>query len=166
MEPIDSWEIDGPIEGLKFKVVIVRDDDKKPYELVARPKTHPNEPPRYRKVREECYSRKDVTAWKKDEWQYVGTIVTPVYQGIEISEAEASLWGIEWGDHWNIDNRRCVDHVVSSEEGCYDLPGECMDNLKSGALDDAIVERNLAMLNEQERAEKLAALNDLLKAAK
>lgn len=167
MELIDSWEIDGPLEGLKFKVEIVRDNDTEPFEKVARPKTNPNEPTEYDYVPQECYDSEDIGAWCREEWIYVGTIVTPVYQDTAIPEAAASLWGTEWGSHWNADKRRCVDHALApSSEGGYDLPGECMDNLKGDALDDAMIKQNLKMLNAQKRTDALVTLSDLLKAAK
>lgn len=42
-------------------------------------------------------SQEDIDAWKRDEWRYVGVIVTPVIAGTEIEGADDSLWGCAWG---------------------------------------------------------------------
>lgn len=156
MEPIDSWEIDGPIKGLKFRVTIVRDDDVLPYveENGAR-------------VYDECYDKKDIEAWHADKWEFVITIVTPVFRGIPIGEATASLGGTQWGDYWNLDNRRCVDHVLApTKESGYDLPGECMDYLKGAALDVEIMSERHTAESHEVRAQQLGELRTELKIRK
>lgn len=40
----------------------------------------------------DCYSAEDIEAWRKDEWSYVGVIVTDNKTG-----ADASLWAVEYG---------------------------------------------------------------------
>jgi hypothetical protein len=43
----------------------------------------------------DCYSDADIAAWKRDEWQYVGIVVTVTLDGVEIGQS--SLWGTEFG---------------------------------------------------------------------
>lgn len=40
----------------------------------------------------DCYSPEDIEAWRRDEWSYVGVIVTDSATG-----ADASVWGVEYG---------------------------------------------------------------------
>lgn len=43
----------------------------------------------------ECYTPKQITAWKNDEWFFVGVVVSVSRNGVELSEHAASLWGID-----------------------------------------------------------------------
>lgn len=43
----------------------------------------------------DCYSREDVRRWMNDEWFYVGVVLSVSYNGIEIDDQAASLWGID-----------------------------------------------------------------------
>ena len=43
----------------------------------------------------DCYTAKQVTAWRADEWQFVGLRVTASVDGIELGSAD--LWSIEDG---------------------------------------------------------------------
>ena len=58
----------------------------------------------------ECYSPVQISAWKSDEWHYVGLVIT--VEGADDSTG-ASLWGIE-------DGRFPVD--AGSEEDGYSAP--------------------------------------------
>lgn len=41
----------------------------------------------------DCYSADDTAAWDRDEWQYVGVIVTASKAGVDLGDA--SLWGVD-----------------------------------------------------------------------
>lgn len=43
----------------------------------------------------ECYSTDDIQRWKNDEWFYVGLVVSVSFNGYEITDHAASLWGID-----------------------------------------------------------------------
>lgn len=43
----------------------------------------------------DCYTKKQIAAWRNDEWSYVGTIVVASKAGVELGEA--ALWGSEYG---------------------------------------------------------------------
>lgn len=46
----------------------------------------------------DCYDAADVEAWKKDEWRYVGIIVTPVIDGMDLESCSVDLWSLEYGE--------------------------------------------------------------------
>lgn len=83
MENIESWNVElREIPGLRFRVRIVPDELSTPTEKY-----------------DESYADLDEieASWSRDDWQFVGTIVTPVYMGMPCTWAKASLWGTEWG---------------------------------------------------------------------
>lgn len=43
----------------------------------------------------ECYSVDRIKRWKNDEWFYVGVVIAVLFNGHEITDHAASLWGIE-----------------------------------------------------------------------
>jgi hypothetical protein len=43
----------------------------------------------------ECYSPDDIERWKDDEWFYGGLVVSVSFNGVELSDHAASLWGID-----------------------------------------------------------------------
>ena len=43
----------------------------------------------------ECYSKKQIEAWKNDEWFFVGIVLSISRNGVELSGNAASLWGVE-----------------------------------------------------------------------
>lgn len=75
MDSIDSRVVE--LLGMKWNVNVYHDEDGTPYDA-------------------DCYSREDIAAWKRGEWEYVGIEVTPVDMpaGVDVG---ASLWAIEWG---------------------------------------------------------------------
>ena len=56
-----------------WRIRLVPDSDAKPFDA-------------------DCYSAEDIEAWRKDEWSYVGVIVTDSKTG-----ADAFLWAVEYG---------------------------------------------------------------------
>lgn len=43
----------------------------------------------------ECFSEEDIQRWKNDDWFYVGVVISVSFNGVELSDHAASLWGIE-----------------------------------------------------------------------
>lgn len=43
----------------------------------------------------ECYTPKQVAAWRNDEWFFVGVVVSASCGGVLVSDHAASLWGNE-----------------------------------------------------------------------
>lgn len=43
----------------------------------------------------DCYTEEQIAAWRRDEWSYVGTIVTASKAGLDLGES--SLWASEYG---------------------------------------------------------------------
>lgn len=43
----------------------------------------------------ECYSKKRVEAWRRDDWCFVGIVISAKRGGVELDEYAASLCGIE-----------------------------------------------------------------------
>jgi hypothetical protein len=43
----------------------------------------------------ECYDEADIRRWKNDDWFYVGVVVSVSFNGVELSDHAASLWGID-----------------------------------------------------------------------
>lgn len=77
---IDSTTIKDPqIAGLSYKIAVVPDLDSSPDDA-------------------DCYTATQKAAWARDEWSYVGVIVTPVVNGTELLDFDDSLWGLEYGD--------------------------------------------------------------------
>lgn len=66
----------GTVDGFDIVAYLVPDTDSAPTDF-------------------DCYSPEQIQAWREDEWQYVGTIVTASRAGIELGSA--SLWGSEYG---------------------------------------------------------------------
>jgi hypothetical protein len=58
-------------EGISFTVALYADDYNTPFDV-------------------ECYSAEDIAAWCKDQWAYVGVVLTTTM-------SQASVWGVEYG---------------------------------------------------------------------
>ncbi len=43
----------------------------------------------------ECYEQDEIDAWNNDDWFYCGVVLSVSYNGVEICDHAASLWGIE-----------------------------------------------------------------------
>jgi transposase len=43
----------------------------------------------------DCYSQEQIQAWKKDEWFYVGVVLSVSYNGTEIDDNAARLFGVD-----------------------------------------------------------------------
>lgn len=83
MSIIDSYTIEGSdigIERYDFQINIFSDID-----------AHPGD--------SDCYTDKQVAAWKDDEWEFVGVEVVPTRQGVTVHGAADALFGVEYGDY-------------------------------------------------------------------
>lgn len=80
MDTIDSTTITDPTNtSLTFHVRVVPDTESRPGDA-------------------DVYGdHATMTAWRNDEWSFVGVIVTPVVAGVEYDEQSTSLWGVEYG---------------------------------------------------------------------
>jgi hypothetical protein len=92
MDTIDSKHV-GTVDGFEINARIVPDTDARPDDC-------------------DCYDAEDLAAWQRDDWSYVGTIVTASREGIELGES--SLWGSEYG------SLPTVDHFVNPLDGTGD----------------------------------------------
>ena len=43
----------------------------------------------------ECYTKRQIAAWKADEWRFFGMVISAEIDGVCLGEHLASLWGIE-----------------------------------------------------------------------
>ena len=43
----------------------------------------------------DCYSPIKIKQWKNDEWFYVGVVLSVSFNGVELSDHAASLWGCD-----------------------------------------------------------------------
>ena len=99
---------DATIPGLSYRVTVVPDLD------AGRPEDNGD-----------CYTPAQIAAWSRDDWLYVGVIVTPVIGGTDITASEQSLWGNEYGDFLltdeddNTTGRRRIDldYMIGGETG-------------------------------------------------
>jgi hypothetical protein len=85
------------MDELKINVSTERDIDATPYDA-------------------DCYTEEQITAWKNDEWHYVGVIVTVSFQGVEIGNA--SLWAIDSEDpayHQEVANELTAEALKDAE---------------------------------------------------
>ena len=72
-----------------------------------------------------CYSKKQIEAWKNDEWFFVGVVVSVSKNNVELSDYAASLWGIDC----NFPSRKKNTNTYLSEVA-HDLQGEALDFAK------------------------------------
>ena len=116
---IDSRTIqDAAVSGLAYSVEIVDDSDMSDVEGDG------------------CTPRQ-ISAFRRGDWQYVGVLVTPVIDGDPIETARVSLWGVEYGDylltdeHDNEVGRRWLgmDEIINE----HPVP-EMLDEVKDNVL--------------------------------
>ena len=74
----------------------------------------------------ECYTPRQVQAWNNNEWFYCGVVLSVYFNGVELSDHAASLWGIDC----NFPSRRKNPNAYLSEV-CEDLQGEALDVARS-----------------------------------
>lgn len=76
MSAIDIWTTTS--DGIKYQVRLLPDYDTTPDDF-------------------ECYTPKQVAAWKRDEWGFIGVEVSAMLDGLDPAGFSASLWGIDYG---------------------------------------------------------------------
>jgi hypothetical protein len=80
MQEIESRDIaDKDIDGLAWHVRVVMDDEQ------------PDAPD------DDGATPAQVRAYQRGDWYYAGVIVTPVISGQRVTEADQSLWSVEYG---------------------------------------------------------------------
>lgn len=70
----------------------------------------------------DCYSKSQVTAWRNDEWFFVGVVVSVSKNGVELDDHAAALWGVEC----NFPSRRENPNLYLSEVA-QQLEGEALE---------------------------------------
>lgn len=73
----------------------------------------------------ECYSKKQIAAWKNDEWFFCGIVIAVSRNGVELSDHAASLWGIDC----NFPSRRKNPNSYLSEV-CEELQSEALETAR------------------------------------
>lgn len=62
----------------------------------------------------ECYSPEIIAAWRRDEWRYVGVVLSVHLDDLELDARAASLWGVDCnfpgGD--NLYLSECADDLL------------------------------------------------------
>jgi hypothetical protein len=89
-------------EGFTLKATVQEDSDTKPTDF-------------------DCYSEKDIKAWRNDDWFYCGLVLSVSYKGLELSTHAASCWGLEC----NI-----IDNNLHLTEMAHELKHEAIEEGK------------------------------------
>lgn len=127
MSDISNWTQE--IDGISYRVRIVFDTDTSPADY-------------------DGYTPRQVDAWKRDEWIFVGVIVTPDIDGLHPWGFGASLWGIVYGDI-----------PLTTDD---DVPtGEAYDSM-AYIRDDVVPELAHGVWSQPGTTPRLAALRDRL----
>lgn len=74
----------------------------------------------------ECYTPRQVAAWKNDEWFFCGVVLSVELNGVQLSDHAASLWGIDC----NFPSRRKNPNTYLSEV-CADLESEAIEHARA-----------------------------------
>lgn len=73
----------------------------------------------------ECYSPQKIKQWERDEWFFVGVVLSVSKNGVEISDSAASLWGVDCNY-----NRRSNRHLSVA---ALDLESEALETARARA---------------------------------
>ena len=73
----------------------------------------------------ECYSKKQIEAWKNDEWFFVGVVVSVAKNSVMLEDHAASLWG----NDCNFPSRKKNPNAYLSEVA-QELEGEALETAK------------------------------------
>ena len=98
-----SWDKD----GYHITATIERDDDTKPTDS-------------------DCYSPLKIKQWRNDEWFFCGIVLSVSFNGIELSDHAASLWGIDC--NYNARSNRYLSTVAK------DLESEALEAAKQARV--------------------------------
>lgn len=70
----------------------------------------------------DCYDEEEVSRWKRDDWKYVGIVISVFAEDIKILSNAAALWGVEC----NLSE----SGNESITELAYELAEQCMPDVK------------------------------------
>lgn len=93
---IDSWTVDQ--DGITYRVDLFTDDNQD----VA--------------GSGDCCNAQDIAAHARGDWLFTGVVVTPLVDGRPVTDAQDSLWGVEYGRNpgrWQDRNGR--DQVIDRD---------------------------------------------------
>lgn len=71
----------------------------------------------------DCYTPRQISAWKNDDWFFCGIVLSVSRNGVELSNHAASLWGIDC----NFPSRRKNPNAYLSEI-CGELQTEAIEH--------------------------------------
>lgn len=69
----------------------------------------------------ECYTPRQIAAWRRDEWFFCGVVLSVELNGVELSDHAASLWGLDC----NFPSRKKNPNYYLSEV-CAELESEAI----------------------------------------
>ena len=77
----DSYVCEGDsitceVDGIEFTARLVFDSDSSPMDY-------------------ECYSARQIKAWRRDEWHYFGVVISAKIEDVDLGKHLASLWRLE-----------------------------------------------------------------------
>ena len=58
----------------------------------------------------DCYSPIKIKQWRNDEWFYVGVVISVSFNGVELADHAASLWGVDC--NYNKKSNRYLSEVA------------------------------------------------------
>lgn len=93
----------------------------------------------------DSYTAKDVQAYDRGDWGYVGITARAYREGVELGTA--SLWACEEGYMPDVVERvNAFDHTLGEHENDYDIPGDAIEEAKE------TLAKLMAMMPDKETA--------------
>lgn len=78
----------------------------------------------------ECYSKKQIEAWKNDDWFFVGVVLSVSKNGVDLGDHAVSLWGIDC----NFPSRKKNPNIYLSE-CALDMQSEALESARAALAD-------------------------------
>ena len=78
----------------------------------------------------DCYSPIKIKQWKNDEWFFCGVVLSVSFNGVELSDHAASLWGVDC--NYNKKSNRYLSEVAKELE-CEAL--DCAKHARASMLE-------------------------------
>lgn len=78
----------------------------------------------------ECYSKKQIKAWKNDDWFFVGVVLSVSKNGVDLGDHAVSLWGIEC----NFSSRKKNPNTYLSD-CALDMQSEALESARAALAD-------------------------------
>lgn len=95
--------------------------EKEGFEIVARIEFDQDSRPED----SDCYTKRQIDAWRNDEWFFCGVVLSVSLNGVMLAEHAASLWGVDC----NFPSRRKnPNHYLA--EVAQELESEALDEAK------------------------------------